>query len=102
MKIAPEINIELLKTDKTLPEVERASGGKFSEVKNSIEQEFKDSFLDLDKLENILSKQGEVDAKSLLLYQIQVGKLGLRTELISKVGESLLSTTRKLQGTGQA
>lgn len=44
-----------------------------------------------------ITRKGNIDARDLLLYQIRSGEFGLRVELISKVADSLLATTRKLQ-----
>ena len=38
-----------------------------------------------------------VPYQELLLYQVRMGQLGLRVELLSKVAESVSSTVRKLQ-----
>ena len=44
-----------------------------------------------------LLSQTKVSPQQLLLYQIKVHELHLRTELLSKVGETLTSSVRKLQ-----
>ena len=39
----------------------------------------------------------EMSTRELLLYQIRLGQLGLRVELLSKAAEAGLSTVRRLQ-----
>lgn len=54
--------------------------------------------LSLENLQQQLINAPELNPRQLLLYQIKVGQLGLRVELISKLAESATATVRKLQG----
>jgi hypothetical protein len=52
---------------------------------------------DLVKMQAQVLKGGSMPARDLLLYQVRVGELNLRIELMSKLADSLLTTCRKLQ-----
>lgn len=94
MKVSPA-KIELLEAVRVKQDQQSPAGPSFKDVKNAIESDFQ-------QIEEMLVSGKNIDSRTMLLYQIQIGKIGLKTELISKVGESFLATTRKLQGTGQA
>ena len=52
---------------------------------------------ELVKLSHSIQSGKDISAKELLFYQIKAGQFGLQVELLSKVGESLSSTVRKLE-----
>ena len=49
------------------------------------------------KVKELLQSSKRIDAKNLLLYQIQISELNMRVELLSKAADSAVSLTRKLQ-----
>lgn len=97
MSISSLPNITSKAISSTKP-VETSKNNFFNQIKDALKSES----LNFEAIEKSLSNPNSVNTQTLLLYQIQVNKLGLRTELFSKIGEALLATTRKLQSTGQA
>lgn len=56
-----------------------------------------DLYKDMTKFEQNLTSKRDMAPKELILYQVKASQLGLRVELLSKVGESMLTTVKKFQ-----
>ena len=56
-----------------------------------------DPHLEVLNMQKKITEGKQLGFQELLLYQIKVSQLGLRTELLSKVCEGMLSTAKRLQ-----
>lgn len=54
-------------------------------------------FDEVRRFEHIIKDSGELKPRELIMYQVQASQFGLRVELLSRVGESLLNMAKKFQ-----
>ncbi len=59
-----------------------------------------DPFKAMEQLATRLERKEKVQPAELLQYQLRAGQFGIQVELVSKVGESLSGSLRKLQQQG--
>lgn len=67
----------------------------FSEILNGTKN--RDLHVEISQLQQQLLNNRELSPRELLLYQIKVGRMGMQVELVSKLSESLIATSRRLQ-----
>lgn len=84
------------------PELKPSAGQKFNQVMLELSNSNKPAPLnqvinDMTKLEQALMQGKQFSSRELLLYQMKVGQFGIQVELLSKVGESALSTVKKFE-----
>src|SRR4051812_18311221 len=73
----------------------------FSDAIRKQRQRLADNLLDpiqqLDALRQSLKTQQTLSPRQLLAYQVEVNQLGLRIEMLSKVADTALTVTKRLQ-----
>ena len=78
----------------------KSFGQELLEAKQEPLNSSRDLYQDLVQMQQQILKSKSVPAKDLILYQIKTAQFGLHVELLSKIGESALSTIRKFQAQG--
>jgi len=97
IQVSSEISSQI-KTPESIP-AQGKGGVAFGEVFEGIKQKLglNEAHQATVGIQQKLISQTNVSPQQLLLYQIKVHELNIRTELLSKVGETLTSSVRKLQ-----
>lgn len=92
MKIDKITNISIKKLNN--PSIQSSD---FNNIKNKIKEFFLDSKSPLTAIENNLQNISNLSGKELLGLQIRASNYHVKVELATKVAESLISTSRRLQ-----
>ncbi len=94
--ISPSSTVRLpqISENKTIANGE---GARFGQVMDELRGKSRDPYIELKSLKEKLLGGAEIPPKELLLYQIRASEYGLKVELVSKVGESLSASLKKLQ-----
>ena len=101
------MEIAAIKSQALPVKLEANLGGKvqsvsFQSILGSIRKKFvsankPDVHLELLTLQKKVMQNQNIPARDLLVYQVKASQLRLKVELTSKVAESMLATTRRLQ-----
>ena len=102
MKILEVSSAQLnpLQADKTQANRPKSFGHELLQAKEQLSATGTDLYQDLVRMQQQILSSKSVPAKDLILYQIKTAQFGLHVELLSKIGESALSTIRKFQAQG--
>lgn len=79
------------------PEQISTNGFSFDAIKKEIANLLLDKSSPLSEIENRLTNTNNLSGKDLLSFQIRASNYHMKVEVVSKVAESLIATTRRLQ-----